>query len=259
MENQIGNFKSFRDDEIEGQTAQAWFSFGRMNPPTPGHGKLFDRLMSESSDHHYLFLSQDRFVGGAEFIDREKSAGEMLGRNKNPLNYEIKSALVSKLFPNVNLIGTVTWNGENKDLNSALDIAAWLVEEKSYRDIVLLVGDDRVEPFKYVEIELQKRYGDEVLFNIESAGKRIPGAEGVEGMSASLVKEYVASKNWDKFREVYTTPSTSNLAGTGVLQDTDLFQLWNDIEAGLGPKMKKVKNRWVEDIEECTRLNVLSL
>ena len=51
---------SFSQYLIE-EESTVYFTFGRMNPPTIGHGKLLDKLASKSGRNPYkIFLSQSQ-------------------------------------------------------------------------------------------------------------------------------------------------------------------------------------------------------
>ena len=59
-----------------------YFAFGRMNPPTIGHGKLLDVLAAKAGRNPYkLFLSQSQ------------------DSKQNPLDYSDKIKIVRKMFP----------------------------------------------------------------------------------------------------------------------------------------------------------------
>ena len=52
--------KSFTQYLIEEENV-VYFTFGRMNPPTIGHGKLLDKLASKAGRNPYkIFLSQSQ-------------------------------------------------------------------------------------------------------------------------------------------------------------------------------------------------------
>ena len=65
----INSFSQFLVEEER----EIYFAFGRMNPPTVGHGKLLDALAAKSGKNPYkVFLSQSQ------------------DKNKNPLSYTDK-------------------------------------------------------------------------------------------------------------------------------------------------------------------------
>ena len=52
--------KSFTQYLVEEESV-VYFTFGRMNPPTIGHGKLLDKLASKAGRNPYkIFLSQSQ-------------------------------------------------------------------------------------------------------------------------------------------------------------------------------------------------------
>ena len=73
----INSFSQFLVEEEK----TVYFTFGRMNPPTIGHGKLLDKLASTSGRNPYrVFLS----------LSNDK---------KNPIPYNSKIKYVRKMFP----------------------------------------------------------------------------------------------------------------------------------------------------------------
>ena len=61
---------------------EVYFTFGRMNPPTVGHGKVFDTISKKSGKNDYkIFLSQ---------VSNPK---------KDPLSYSDKVKHIRKMFP----------------------------------------------------------------------------------------------------------------------------------------------------------------
>ena len=74
----IRSFKNYLTEEDK----VAYFTFGRMNPPTIGHEKLLDVLSDKSGRNDYfVFLSQSQ------------------DKKKNPLDYNSKVKHVRKMFP----------------------------------------------------------------------------------------------------------------------------------------------------------------
>ncbi len=72
---------SFKDYLTE-EDKIAYFTFGRMNPPTIGHEKLLDKLSATAGKNQYfVFLSQTQ------------------DKKKNPLDYNSKVKHVRKMFP----------------------------------------------------------------------------------------------------------------------------------------------------------------
>ena len=79
--------------EKSGDTAV--FTFGRLNPPTTGHGKLIDAMARE----------QNKNVGSKMhvFVSHSQDA------KKNPLDYKRKVAYIKKMFPKFNTKWIMLW------------------------------------------------------------------------------------------------------------------------------------------------------
>ena len=74
----INSFSQFLIEEEK----EVYFTFGRMNPPTIGHGKLLDTLATKAGRNPYrVYVSQSQ------------------DKNKNPLQYKEKIKHVRKMFP----------------------------------------------------------------------------------------------------------------------------------------------------------------
>lgn len=150
------------------------FCFGRFNPPTLGHKKLFEKMKSQGGDIKiYTTLSRDS--------------------KKNPLDYETKIDFLRKIHPEYanNIV-------EESSLNTIDKVCASLYDQ-GYKHITFVAGDDRLEGMKNLIKDyngktegkkgpLENPYNFETMEFI-SAGAREDGAEGVEGISASLARE----------------------------------------------------------------------
>ena len=158
--------------EASGKTAV--MSWGRMNPPTVGHEKLANKVMSIAKAN-----------GGIPIIYLSHSQDA----KKNPLSYEDKYMFARAAF------------GPMIQKSNAKTIIQVMQElEKKYSDIILVVGADRIVEF---ETLLNKYNGKDYTFNsikVVSAGERDPDAEGVEGMSASKMRAAAASGDEAAFK-----------------------------------------------------------
>lgn len=202
----INSFSQYLKED----TNTVYFTFGRFNPPTIGHGKLMDKMSSVAGKSAYrIFLSQSQ------------------DPKKNPLSYLDKIKGVRKMFPKHarSIIA-------NKKINNAFDIAVNLYNA-GFKKIVMVVGSDRVMEF---DILLKKYNGTKArhgFYNFEdikviSAGDRDPDASGVEGMSASKQREFVRKNDFMSFAN--GVPTT--------MSHKDVKQLFNDIRTGMGLKEK---------------------
>jgi len=207
----IPSFKQFLVEENK----EAFFTFGRMNPPTIGHGKLMSVLGTKAGRNpYYVYLSQSS------------------DPKKNPLSYEQKIKHVRKMFPkharNVIL---------NKKVRTVMDIASAL-HDQGFNKITMVVGQDRITEFETLLKKYNGVKGRHGFYNFEkisivSAGDRDPDAEGVEGMSASKQRANVANNDFTTFSQ--GVPSS--------MSDRDTKRLFNDLRAGMGLKeTKEFKN-----------------
>ena len=163
-------------NEAKGNTAV--FSFGRMNPPTVGHGKLIAKVVS---------VAKKEKATAMIFPSKTEDS------KKNPLSFKMKVKVLKDVFGNV--INTDT------SIKTPFDVLEKLNNDK-FEKVVFVVGSDRVNEFK----KNMSKYVDSDLDNIKdfsvvSAGDRDPDAEGVSGMSGSKMREFVIKDKFSKFKE----------------------------------------------------------
>ena len=156
------------------QKEHAVFTFGRFNPPTTGHKKLVDKVVSHAKAHN-----ADNYVFASHSQDSKK----------NPLGHKHKTELMKKFFPHAHV-----HDGEH--VKTALDAVNHL-HKKGYKKVTMLVGSDRHQEFH----NLLHKYNPGIKhLEVTSAGHRDPDAEGVEGMSASKMRDHASKKEFSKFR-----------------------------------------------------------
>ena len=157
---------------------KATFNFGRFNPPTTGHLKLVNRVIDHANktggDHH-IFLSHTHDA------------------KKNPLTHSQKVSFARKMFPHANI-------HHESHIKTALDAVKHL-SKQGYTHVTMMVGSDRQQEFH----NLLHRYNGKEYniphLSVQSAGERDPDAEGVEGMSASKMREHAAKKRFSEFKK----------------------------------------------------------
>ncbi len=209
----IKDFKSYLVEEAK----EVYFTFGRMNPPTIGHGKVLDTIAKKAKGADYkVYVSQ--------------STGA-----KDPLSYSDKVKHLRKMLPK---------HGRNimvdKGVRNVFDIAAKLYDQ-GYKKITMVVGEDRLREF---EVLLNKYNGKKARhgfynfesINVVSAGRRDPDAEGVEGMSASKQRANAKDNDYQAF--IQGVPSG--------MSDRDTRKLFNDVRKGLGLKEETSFKRHIE-------------
>ena len=162
--------------EVEHSTAA--FVFGRFNPPTIGHKKLYDKLASVS-DVHFVFVSPTQ------------------DNKKNPLSRNQKIAIIDAQFPEMadRIINDTS-------IRTIIDVMKFL-ETAGHKNVTMVAGSDRVSAFEDL---LNKYNGKEYTFdtiNVVSAGTRDPDADTLEGVSASKAREAAVQGDFDGFATMF--------------------------------------------------------
>lgn len=190
----IRSFKDFITEDAK----EVSFAFGRFNPPSADHEKLFDFLKENSNGSFRIYASQSQ------------------DPKKNPLSHKDKIKFMRKMFPNYarNIVA-------DKDSKSALEVLSKLYEQ-GFTKVSMVVGSDRLKEFD----RLLNRYNGEEsrhgFYQFEegvkviSAGERDPDAEGAEGMSSYKLRESAREGNVADF----TKRIPSNFKDVGQLYNT---------------------------------------
>ena len=179
----------FRDFLQEQKEKHAVMAFGRMNPITVGHEKLVNKVKDIADK-----------VGGSAHIVVSHSQDS----KKNPLTSAQKVKHAKRAFPGVNV------SASSPDAPNFLAQAAKL-HKQGVTHLHMVGGQDRVGEFHKLLHKYNGVKGPHGSFNfkkieVHSAGDRDPDAEGVEGMSASKMREHASKGNFKKFRS--GVPST---------------------------------------------------
>ena len=179
----------FRDFLREQKEKHAVMAFGRMNPITVGHEKLVNKVKDIADK-----------VGGSAHIVVSHSQDS----KKNPLTSAQKVKHAKRAFPGVNV------SASSPDAPNFLAQAAKL-HKQGVTHLHMVGGQDRVGEFHKLLHKYNGVKGPHGSYNfkkieVHSAGDRDPDAEGVEGMSASKMREHASKGNFKKFRS--GVPST---------------------------------------------------
>jgi hypothetical protein len=184
------------------QSKHAAFCFGRMNPPTIGHGKLLATThKAAQGGDYFIFLSHTQ------------------DRKDNPLDYNTKAQFVKRMFPKH--ADHVSVGG----LRTIMDIAGFLYDH-GYTHVTFVAGSDRLESFQklltsYNGVEGKNVYYKFAKIDFISSGDREDGAEGVEGVSASQARAAALANNMEAFTQA---------TGAGRLAP----KLFKAVRAGMG-------------------------
>lgn len=200
------SFNKFLAEEKLKTTVMA---FGRMNPPTAGHAKLIDKVKEVADKHngnHIVVLSHSHDA------------------KKNPLSPESKINHANKLFPGTN------FKASSKEHPTFLQQASEL-HKSGTQHLVMVAGSDRVKEYKDKLHQYNGQSGPHGHFDFKkisvvSAGARDPDAEGVEGMSASKMREHASTGNFGKFKEGLP----------GGTKEIHAKQLYHDVRKGMNVK-----------------------
>ena len=200
----INRFSQFLVEEEK----TVYFTFGRMNPPTIGHGKLLDTLATKAGRNPYrVYVSQSQ------------------DKNKNPLQYKDKIKHVRKMFPKHARSVMV-----NNKVKNPIDAAVVLYNE-GFKNVAMIVGSDRTREFDVLLSKYNGKQGRHGFYNfnritVVSAGTRDPDAEGVEGMSASKQRDNAKENNFTAFAQGLPKQ----------MSNPDAKKLFNAVRMGMGLK-----------------------
>jgi len=199
----LKSFTQYLTEASEGKTVTV--CWGRYNPATIGHEKLFDATKKAAGTGDY-------FIYTTQSNDAKK----------NPLEYTTKIKYMRKMFPRHARAIIL-----DKSIRTIFDLMTSLYD-KGYTKINLVAGSDRVTEYdatcnKYNGVNGRHGfYNFEGGVNVVSAGQRDPDGEGVEGMSGTKLRGYVSDNNFAKFSEVM--PKNFK----------EVQDYFNDIRKGLG-------------------------
>jgi|TARA_Y100001968_G_scaffold123005_1_gene111940 hypothetical protein len=168
-----------------------YFTFGRFQPPTRGHGESFDAIAKAAgTDDYRIYISQTHDKKG-----------------DNPLPPDKKLEWLKKMFP----AHRDHFFSGPRDPKTCLQDINMCVHEKagvksSYDHVVFLVGSDRVGAMQWI-----KKYNDIdysfLSIEIKSTGSRDPDG-GTFKISGTNQRKYAASNQIDLFRK--GVPTTLN-------------------------------------------------
>jgi hypothetical protein len=184
-------------------------SFGRMNPMTNGHEKLADKIKNEAFKRK---------------ADAKLYLSHSTNPKKDPLDYATKVKFAKKAF------GPMV---QNSTARTIIEVAKELTGK--YKTLVVVVGSDRIPEFENL---LNKYNGKDFTFEtieVISAGERDPDAEGVTGMSGSKMRGFVASDDFNSFKQ--GVPSK--------LSDKDAKALFDAVKRGMNLKEELEQNEAV--------------
>jgi hypothetical protein len=159
------------------------FCYGRVNPPTIGHARLFNTTARVSAGgDYYIFLSHTQDPG------------------LNPLDYYTKVDFVKAIYPqHADHVST----GMLKGIMPILEF----LYHHNYTDVTFVCGNDRLPTFTkllndYNGLEGKPTYFKFNSIKIVSSGPRDPDDDGLAGVSASSARKAAKEGKFEKFKEI---------------------------------------------------------
>ncbi len=203
----INSFKNYLIEEEK----TAFFTFGRMNPPTTGHEKLMNELSKKSGKNPYrVYLSQST------------------DKKKNPLDFKYKVKTVRKFFPKHARSVML-----DKKVKNVFDAVTEMYND-GFKNITMVVGSDRINEFNTLLKKYNGVKGRHGLYNFNkinviSAGDRDPDADDISGMSASKMRSLAGEGDFTQFSQGLPR-NVSN---------ADAKKVYNEVRKGMGLKEQK--------------------
>jgi len=203
----ISSFKHYLIEEEK----TAFFTFGRMNPPTTGHEKLMNELSKKSGKNPYrVYLSQST------------------DKKKNPLDFKYKVKTVRKFFPKHARSVML-----DKKVKNVFDAVTEMYND-GFKNITMVVGSDRINEFNTLLKKYNGVKGRHGLYNFNkinviSAGDRDPDADDISGMSASKMRSLANEGDFTQFSQGLPR-NVSN---------SDAKKVYNEVRRGMGLKEQK--------------------
>ena len=205
----------------EDDRSTAVFAFGRFNPPTIGHQKLLDKVISMAKQVNgkgYIFLSQKQ------------------NNKTDPLSFKEKQDYLKMFYPQL-AIG----DAGVKTIIQALQ----KIQAEGRTRIVMIAGSDRVMEFQKLLNQYNgkpdKQGNDLYKFDsidVVSAGERDPDQEGASGASASKARELANKGQEHEFSKI-------------IMGGNNGKKLYDIIQDRLGKQIDENNNKlYNEDMED---------
>ncbi len=195
------------DEEVKQKSTmpRAVFCFGRMNPPTLGHGLVINKTIKEGGDKAFIFLSNS--VG-----------------TDDPIDPSTKAKFVEQIYPQAK--GHIV----TEFVQNPIYAANWLYS-KGYRNMAFVAGSDRLGkekgsiekilsswnsgPIRSTDPAGAREY---VHMEYISAGDRDPDSVGISGYSGTKAREAAVAGNESKFQEYTGVDASVTVNGLSLYQ-----------------------------------------
>jgi hypothetical protein len=202
--NQLKESNNILLEEAQENEVRHVFAFGRMNPPTIGHGALIDKVKEVAKANnatHSIVISRSQ------------------DKKKNPLTPEQKVRHAKRFFPGTNV------SAAESDQPTFMHQLKRL-HEQGVTHVTMVAGSDRIEEYKKL-IDRYNGPGKDFNFkrvSVVSAGQRDPDADDVSGMSASKMRAHASNNNFEQFRRGIPTH----------VSDEHAREMFDHVRSGMG-------------------------
>ena len=159
------------------------FTFGRYQPPTKGHLKVWEKVADTEGDAHYIYTSHTK------------------DKKRNPLDYNTKIGLIKSALKEHNINAEMIDSEAKTIIDVVVDIAS-----KGYNNLIFVGGSDRLDDM----VSLIRKYNDKPnaegnsyhFDSIEgvSAGERDPDSNNVEGVSGTKLRQMAIDGDFEGFK-----------------------------------------------------------
>mgnify|MGYP001311137299 FL=1 len=193
--------------------------FGRMNPPTIGHGKLLDKLAAVAGRAPYrIYLSQSN------------------DKKDNPLTYSDKVKFARKMFPRHARSIII----DKKVITPFHALSA--MYDAGFKKVIMIAGSDRVKEYDLRLNKYNGKKGNHGFYNFDggvkivSAGQRDPDGKGAEGASGTKQRGYAQSNDFTAFSQGLSK----------AISNPDAKKMFNAVRNGMGLKEEQEFKRHVQ-------------
>ena len=197
------------DQEIAQKSSMpiAAFCFGRMNPPTLGHGLVMQKTLDVGGENSFIFLSN--------------SVGD-----DDPLNPNIKAQFIAEIYPKFAKHIVTDY------VQGPIYAANWLYS-KGFRNMAFVAGSDRLGKEKGSIEKLLNSWNsgpirssdpagarEHVVIQFVSSGERDPDAVGIAGYSGTKARSAAETGDEQLFQQYTGVGSDVLVAGKTLYQAT---------------------------------------
>jgi len=211
----INRFSEFLVEEEK----VGYLVFGRMNPPTIGHGKLLDKLAATAGRAPYrIYLSQSA------------------DSKNNPLTYSDKVKYARKMFPRHARSIII----DKKVITPFHALSA--MYNSGFKKVIMVAGSDRVKEYDLRLNKYNGKKGTHGFFNFEggvkvvSAGQRDPDGTGAEGASGTKQRGYAKNNDFTGFAQGLSK----------AISNPDAKKMFNAVRSGMGLKEEHEFKRHIQ-------------